>query len=387
MSKIILTGDRPTGRLHIGHYVGSLRRRVELQDSGTFDQINILIADAQALTDNADNPEKVRQNIINVALDYLACGIDPEKSTICVQSAIPELTELTFYYANLVTVARLQRNPTVKAEMGQRGFGSGVPLGFFMYPVSQAADITAFKADTVPVGEDQEPMIEQTREIVRSFNRIYDCNVLVEPDIMLPENQASMRLPGTDGKEKMSKSLGNCIYLSDDPKEVQKKVRSMFTDPDHLRIEDPGKIEGNTVFTYLDAFAKPEHFEAFLPEYAGLDELKAHYQRGGLGDVKVKNFLNSVLQASLEPIRTRRHEYEKNIDYVYEILKTGTETARERAAQTLYEVKDAMKINYFDDKELILQQQKEFDAEAKKREQQEARAARSRAANLAKKAK
>ena len=381
MGKIILTGDRPTGRLHIGHYVGSVRRRVELQDSGEFDQINILIADAQALTDNADNPEKVRQNIINVALDYLACGIDPKVSTICVQSAIPELTELTFYYANLVTVARLQRNPTVKAEMGLRGFGTGVPVGFFMYPISQAADITAFKADTVPVGEDQAPMIEQTREIVRSFNHTYHCDVLVEPEIMLPENEASMRLPGTDGKEKMSKSLGNCIYLSEEPKEIQKKVKSMFTDPDHLRVEDPGKIEGNTVFTYLDAFAKPEHFEEFLPEYANLDELKAHYRRGGLGDVKVKKFLNNVLQASLEPIRARRHEYEKNIDYVYEILKEGTQTARERAAQTLYEVRDAMKINYFDDKELILQQQKEFDAAAREREAQEARAARSRAAN------
>ena len=367
MGKIILTGDRPTGRLHIGHYVGSLRRRVELQNSGEFDQINVLIADAQALTDNADNPEKVRQNIINVALDYLACGLDPEKSTICVQSAIPELTELTFYYANLVTVARLQRNPTVKAELGQRGFGTGVPVGFFMYPISQAADITAFKADTVPVGEDQEPMIEQTREIVRSFNRIYSCDVLVEPDIMLPENQAAMRLPGTDGKEKMSKSLGNCIYLSEEPKEVKKKVMSMYTDPGHIRIEDPGKIEGNTVFTYLDAFAKPEHFEEFLPDYTDMDELKSHYQRGGLGDVKVKKFLNNVLQTTLEPIRSKRHEYEKNIDYVYEILKKGTELARERAGQTLYEVKDAMKINYFDDKELVRQQQKEFDEAAKKR--------------------
>ena len=384
MGNIILTGDRPTGRLHIGHYVGSVRRRVELQNSGEYDQINILIADAQALTDNADNPEKVRQNIINVALDYLSCGIDPEISTICVQSAIPELTELTFYYSNLVTVARLQRNPTVKAEMGMRGFGTGVPVGFFTYPISQAADITAFKADTVPVGEDQAPMIEQTREIVRSFNHTYHCDVLVEPNIMLPENEASMRLPGTDGKEKMSKSLGNCIYLSEEPKEIQKKVKSMFTDPDHLRVEDPGKIEGNTVFTYLDAFAKPEHFEEFLPEYADLDELKAHYQRGGLGDVKVKKFLNNVLQTSLEPIRTRRHEYEKNIDYVYEILRKGTETARERAAQTLYEVKDAMKINYFDDRELILQQQKEFDAAAKEREAQEARAVRSRAANAKK---
>ena len=373
MGKIILTGDRPTGRLHIGHYVGSLRRRVELQNGGEFEQINILIADAQALTDNADNPEKVRQNIINVALDYLACGLDPEKSTICVQSALPELTELTFYYANLVTVARLQRNPTVKAELGMRGFGTGVPVGFFMYPISQAADITAFKADTVPVGEDQEPMIEQTREIVRSFNRVYNCNVLVEPEIMLPENEASMRLPGTDGREKMSKSLGNCIYLSEEPEEIKKKVMSMFTDPDHLRIDDPGKIEGNTVFTYLDAFAEKEHFEEFLPEYAGLDELKAHYQRGGLGDVKVKKFLNNVLQTSLEPIRSRRHEYEKNIDYVYEILKKGTDTARERTAQTLYEVKDAMKINYFDDKELILQQQKEFDEAARIRAEQAAK--------------
>ena len=385
MGRIILTGDRPTGRLHIGHYVGSVRRRVELQDSGEFEQINILIADAQALTDNADNPEKVRQNIVNVALDYLACGIDPGVSTICVQSAIPELTELTFYYANLVTVARLQRNPTVKSEMGLRGFGTGVPVGFFMYPISQAADITAFKADTVPVGEDQAPMIEQTREIVRSFNHTYKCEVLVEPNIMLPENEASMRLPGTDGKEKMSKSLGNCIYLSEEPKEIQKKVKSMFTDPDHLRIEDPGKVEGNPVFTYLDAFARPEHFEEFLPEYADLEEMKEHYRRGGLGDVKVKKFLNNVLQTSLEPIRTRRHEYEKNIDYVYEILKAGTELARERAAKTLYEVRDAMKINYFDDKELILQQQKEFDAAAKEREAQEARAARSRAANAGKK--
>ena len=385
MGKIILTGDRPTGRLHIGHYVGSVRRRVELQNSGGFEQINILIADAQALTDNADNPEKVRQNIVNVALDYLACGIDPQVSTICVQSAIPELTELTFYYANLVTVARLQRNPTVKSEMGLRGFGTGVPVGFFMYPISQAADITAFKADTVPVGEDQAPMIEQTREIVRSFNHTYRCEVLVEPEIMLPENEASMRLPGTDGKEKMSKSLGNCIYLSDEPKEIQKRVMSMFTDPDHLRVEDPGKVEGNPVFTYLDAFARPEHFEEFLPEYADLEEMKEHYRRGGLGDVKVKRFLNNVLQTSLEPIRTRRHEYEKNIDYVYEILKDGTELARERAAKTLYEVRDAMKINYFDDRELILQQQKEFDAAAKEREAQEARAARSRAANAGKK--
>lgn len=339
-----------------------------------------MIADAQALTDNADNPEKVRKNIINVALDYLSAGIDPEKTTILIQSQIPELTELTFYYANLVTVARLQRNPTVKSELGMRGFGGSIPVGFFTYPISQAADITAFKATTVPAGEDQEPMIEQTREIVRSFNHTYNCEVLVEPEILLPENQASMRLPGTDGKEKMSKSLGNCIYLSEEPDDIKKKVMSMFTDPDHLRIEDPGKIEGNTVFTYLDAFVKPEHFEEFLPDYANLDELKDHYRRGGLGDVKVKKFLNSVLQTTLEPIRNRRHEYEKNIDYVYEVLKKGSEKAEETAANTLHEVKEAMKINYFDDKELILQQQKEFDEAAKEREALEARKARSRAA-------
>ena len=380
MGKIILTGDRPTGRLHIGHYVGSLRRRVELQNGGDYDEINIMIADAQALTDNADNPEKVRKNIINVALDYLSAGIDPEKTTILIQSQIPELTELTFYYANLVTVARLQRNPTVKSELGMRGFGGSIPAGFFTYPISQAADITAFKATTVPAGEDQEPMIEQTREIVRSFNHTYNCEVLVEPEILLPENQASMRLPGTDGKEKMSKSLGNCIYLSEEPDDIKKKVMSMFTDPDHLRIEDPGNIEGNTVFTYLDAFVKPEHFEEFLPDYANLDELKDHYRRGGLGDVKVKKFLNSVLQTTLEPIRNRRHEYEKNIDYVYEVLKKGSEKAEETAANTLHEVKEAMKINYFDDKELILQQQKEFDEAAKEREALEARKARSRAA-------
>ena len=348
MGKIILTGDRPTGRLHIGHYVGSLRRRVELQNGGDYEEINIMIADAQALTDNADNPEKVRKNIINVALDYLSAGIDPEKTTILIQSQIPELTELTFYYANLVTVARLQRNPTVKSELGMRGFGGSIPVGFFTYPISQAADITAFKATTVPAGEDQEPMIEQTREIVRSFNHTYNCEVLVEPEILLPENQASMRLPGTDGKEKMSKSLGNCIYLSEEPDDIKKKVMSMFTDPDHLRIEDPGKIEGNTVFTYLDAFVKPEHFEEFLPDYANLDELKDHYRRGGLGDVKVKKFLNSVLQTTLEPIRNRRHEYEKNIDYVYEVLRKGSEKAEETAANTLHEVKEAMKINYFD---------------------------------------
>lgn len=380
MGHIILTGDRPTGRLHIGHYVGSLRSRVELQNSGKFDSVNIMIADAQALTDNADNPEKVRQNIINVALDYLAVGIDPSKTTILVQSQIPELTELTFYYADLVTVARLKRNPTVKSELGMRGFGDSIPVGFFTYPISQAADITAFKADTVPAGEDQEPMIEQTRDIVRSFNSTYHCDVLVEPEILLPSNKASLRLPGTDGKEKMSKSLGNCIYLSDEPKEIAKKVKGMYTDPGHLRVEDPGKTEGNPVFIYLEAFAKPEHFQEFLPEYQNLDELEEHYRRGGLGDVKVKKFLNNVLQTTLEPIRNRRHEYEKDIAYVYDVLKKGSEKAEEVAAETLHEVKDAMKINYFDDKELILEQQKEFDEAAKKREAEEARAARSRAA-------
>lgn len=364
MGKIILTGDRPTGKLHIGHYVGSLRRRVELQNEGGFDEIYILIADAQALTDNWDNPEKVRQNIINVALDYLAVGLDPNKVHFVVQSSIPELTELTFYYANLVTVARLQRNPTVKAELGMRGFGDSIPVGFFTYPISQAADITAFKATTVPAGEDQEPMIEQTREIVRKFNSIYG-ETLVEPEIMLPENKASMRLPGTDGKEKMSKSLGNCIYLSDSSKEIKKKVMSMYTDPGHLRVEDPGKVEGNPVFTYLDAFAKPEHFEEFWPEYKNLDEVKDHYRRGGLGDVKVKKFLNNVLQETLKPIRERRQEYQKDIAYVYEILRKGTEEGEKKAAKTLAEVKDHMRINYFDDKELIAQQQKMFDEEAK----------------------
>jgi tryptophanyl-tRNA synthetase len=384
MKKIILTGDRPTGKLHIGHYVGSLRRRVELQNSGKFDEINLLIADAQALTDNFDNPEKVRQNIVNVALDYLAAGIDPAKSRIIIQSMIPELDELTFYYMNLVTVARLQRNPTVKTELGMRGFGEGIPVGFFCYPISQAADITAFKGTVVPAGEDQEPMIEQTREIVRSFNHTYHTEVLAEPEILLPENQASMRLPGTDGKEKMSKSLGNCIYLSDEADVIKKKIKGMFTDPGHLRVEDPGRIEGNTVFTYLDAFCKPEHFAAFLPEYENLDELKAHYQRGGLGDVKVKNFLNEVMQATLSPIRERRHEYEKDISYIYEILKKGTEEAEEIAAETLSEVKQAMKINYFDDKELMLAQQKEFDRDRQQREAQEARKAKQRAAQAAK---
>ncbi|MGN1023157.1 MAG: tryptophan--tRNA ligase [Lachnospiraceae bacterium] len=370
MSRIILTGDRPTGRLHIGHYVGSLRRRVQLQNEGKFDEIHIMIADAQALTDNWDNPEKVRQNIFNVALDYLSCGIDPDKTNILIQSMIPELTELTFYYANLVTVARLERNPTVKSELGMRGFGESIPVGFFTYPISQAADITAFLADTVPAGEDQEPMIEQTREIVRKFNQIYG-ETLVEPKILLPENAASQRLPGTDGKEKMSKSLGNCIYLSDEPDEIKKKVMSMYTDPGHLHVEDPGKVEGNTVFTYLDAFATKEHFEEFLPEYQNLDELKEHYRRGGLGDVKIKKFLNNVLQTTLEPIRNKRHEYEKDLAYVEDVLKKGSEQAEEKAAKTLAAVKASMKINYFDDKELLLQQQKAFDEAAKEREAKE----------------
>ena len=352
MSKIILTGDRPTGRLHIGHYVGSLRRRVELQNSGDFDEIYIMIADAQALTDNFEHPEKVRSNIIQVALDYLSAGLDPAKSNLFIQSQIPELTELTFYYMNLVTVARLQRNPTVKAEIQLRSFENGIPVGFFTYPISQAADITAFKATTVPVGEDQEPMIEQTREIVRKFNSIYG-ETLVEPEILLPDNEASMRLPGTDGKAKMSKSLGNCIYLSDDEETVRKKVMSMFTDPGHLQVSDPGKVEGNTVFTYLDAFVEDGDFDNFLPEYKNLDELKDHYRRGGLGDVKVKKFLNNVLQERLTPIRERRKEYEKQIPYVYDILRQGTEAAEAKAAVTLDEVRASMKINYFDDKELI----------------------------------
>lgn len=359
MGKIILTGDRPTGKLHVGHYVGSLKRRVELQNSGEYDKIFIMIADAQALTDNADNPEKIRQNIIEVALDYLSCGLDPERSTLFIQSQIPELTELTFYYMNLVTVSRLQRNPTVKSEIQQRNFEASIPVGFFCYPISQASDITAFKATTVPVGEDQLPMLEQTKEIVRKFNAVYG-DTLVEPDILLPDNKACLRLPGTDGKAKMSKSLGNCIYLSEDPSEIKKKVMSMYTDPDHIRIEDPGKIEGNTVFTYLDAFSKPEHFAEFLPDYANLDELKAHYQRGGLGDVKVKKFLNNVLQAELAPIRERRKEYEKDIEYVYHILEQGSKAAREVAARTLDDVKAAMKINYFEDKELIAEHVKKF---------------------------
>ena len=357
--KIILTGDRPTGRLHIGHYVGSLRRRVELQNSGLYDKIFIFIADAQALTDNMENPEKVRQNVIEVALDYLACGLDPTKSTIFIQSQIPELCELTFYYMDLVTVSRLQRNPTVKTEIQMRNFETSIPVGFFTYPISQAADITAFKATTVPAGEDQEPMIEQTREIVHKFNTVYGP-ALVEPEILLPENAVCMRLPGTDGKAKMSKSLCNCIYLSDSADEVKKKVMGMYTDPDHLRVEDPGKVEGNTVFTYLDAFSRPEHFPKYLPDYPSLDELKAHYRRGGLGDVKVKKFLIAVLNETLEPFRERRKYYEGRIEEVYEILRTGSETARQMASQTLDDVKRAMKINYFDDKRLIAEQAEHF---------------------------
>ena len=357
--KIILTADRPTGKLHIGHYVGSLKRRVELQNSNLYDKIFIMIADAQALTDNAENPEKVRQNIIEVALDYLACGIDPTKSTIFIQSQIPELCELAFYYMNLVTVSRLQRNPTVKTEIQMRNFATSIPVGFFTYPISQASDITAFKATTVPVGEDQEPMLEQTREIVRKFNAVYG-ETLIEPEILVPDNSACLRLPGTDGKAKMSKSLNNCIYLSESADDLQKKIMGMFTDPGHLRVQDPGKIEGNTVFTYLDAFCKPEHFEKYLPDYPNLDELKAHYQRGGLGDVKVKRFLNAIMQEELEPIRSRRKEFEKDIPAIYNILKKGSEVAREAAADTLSDVRKAMKINYFDDDELIAEQSKKF---------------------------
>ena len=359
MEKIILTGDRPTGRLHVGHYVGSLRRRVELQNSGEYSKIFIMIADAQALTDNIENPEKVRQNIIEVALDYLSCGLDPAKSNILIQSQIPELCELTFYYMDLVTVARLQRNPTVKSEIQMRNFEASIPVGFFTYPISQAADITAFKATTVPVGEDQLPMIEQTREIVRKFNSVYD-EVLVEPSALISTNQACLRLPGIDGKAKMSKSLGNCIYLSDSEADVKKKIMSMYTDPEHLLVSDPGHLEGNTVFTYLDAFCKPEHFERYLPDYANLDELKAHYTRGGLGDVKVKKFLNNIIQEELEPIRKRRKEYEKDIPEVYNILRKGTEAAREVAAQTLSEVKSEINNNYFDDVELIKAQSEKY---------------------------
>ena len=359
MGKIMLTGDRPTGRLHVGHYVGSLKRRVELRNTGDFDEMFVMIADAQALTDNADNPEKVRQNIIEVALDYLACGLDPQKCTLFIQSQIPQLCELSFYYMNLVTVSRLQRNPTVKSEIQMRNFEASIPVGFFTYPISQAADITAFKANVVPVGEDQLPMLEQTKEIVRKFNSVYG-DTLVEPEILLPENQACLRLPGTDGKAKMSKSLGNCIYLSEEPDEIQKKVFSMFTDPTHIKVSDPGKLEGNTVFTYLDAFCRPEYFAEFLPDYANLQELKDHYTRGGLGDMKVKRFLNNVLQAELEPIRNRRKEYQKDIPYVYEILKKGSEKAEAVAEKTLQEVKASMKINYFNDQELIAAQAEKF---------------------------
>lgn len=347
MQKIILTGDRPTGRLHVGHYAGSLKERVELQNSGQFDKVFIMIADAQALTDNAEHPEKVRENVLEVALDYLACGIDPEKSTIFIQSAVPQLTELTAYYMNLVTVSRVQRNPTVKTEIKMRNFEASIPVGFFVYPISQAADITAFRATAVPVGEDQLPMLEQCKEIVNKFNSVYD-ETLTEPEIILPSNKACLRLPGIDGKAKMSKSLGNCIYLSDEADVIKKKIMSMFTDPNHVRVEDPGKVEGNPVFIYLDAFSRPEHFAEFLPEYANLDELKAHYQRGGLGDVKVKKFLNNVMQAELAPIRERRHMWEQRLDEVKMILKQGSETARAAAAETLHDVRAAMQINYFE---------------------------------------
>ncbi len=355
MAKIILTGDRPTGKLHIGHYVGSLRRRVELQNSGEFDKIYIMIADAQALTDNAENPEKVRQNIVEVALDYLSAGLDPEKSTILIQSMIPELTELTFYYMNLVTVSRVQRNPTIKSELQMRGFGDSIPVGFFTYPISQASDITAFKATTVPAGEDQMPMVEQTQEIVHKFNSVYG-ETLVEPKILLPSNQSCMRLPGTDGKAKMSKSLGNCIYLSDPTDVVKTKVMSMYTDPNHINVSDPGQVEGNAVFTYLDAFSRPEHFERYNTGYADLNEMKEHYRRGGLGDVKCKKLLINILEEELAPIREKRHEWEKDIPGVYEILRKGTEEARKVAAATLDDVRKAMKINYFDDGALITEQ-------------------------------
>ena len=357
--KVILTGDRPTGRLHIGHYVGSLKRRVELQEAGDFKKMFVFIADAQALTDNIDNPEKVRQNVIEVALDYLAVGLDPSKITIFIQSQIPELCELSFYFMDLVTVSRLQRNPTVKTEIGMRGFESSIPVGFFTYPISQAADIAAFRATTVPAGEDQKPMLEQATEIVRRFNYIYG-DTLVEPSILLPQNQVCCRLPGTDGKAKMSKSLGNCIYLAETAQEVKKKVMSMYTDPLHVHVEDPGHLEGNAVFTYLDAFCQPQHFEAFWPDYANLGEVKEHYQRGGLGDMKVKKFLNNILQAELEPIRQRRAEFEKDIPAVYEMLRKGCEEAREVAAKTLDDVRRAMKINYFDDAELIAEQSTRF---------------------------
>ena len=362
--KIILTGDRPTGRLHIGHYVGSLRRRVELQNAGDYQKMFVFIADAQALTDNMDTPEKVRQNVVEVALDYLACGLDPARCTLFIQSQIPELCELTFYYMDLVTVSRLQRNPTVKTEIQMRNFEASIPVGFFTYPISQAADITAFRATTVPVGEDQEPMLEQAREIVRRFNHIYG-ETLVEPEILLPDNAACLRLPGTDGKAKMSKSLGNCIYLSDDADTVAQKIKTMYTDPNHLRVQDPGQVEGNPVFTYLDAFCRPEHFGRYLPDYPDLEELKAHYRRGGLGDVKVKKFLTAIMQETLEPIRTRRREFEQDIPAIYAMLKQGCEQAREAAAQTLDDVRRAMKINYFDDEELIAEQAKRFATQAR----------------------
>ena len=359
MAKIILTGDRPTGRLHLGHFVGSLRRRVELQESGEFERIFIMIADAQALTDNADNPEKVRQNIIEVALDYLSVGLDPNKSTLFIQSQIPELCELAFYYMNLVTVSRLQRNPTVKSEIHMRNFETSIPVGFFCYPISQAADITAFHATTVPAGEDQKPMIEQCCEIVRKFNAVYG-DTLTEPEIVLPQNAACLRLPGIDGKAKMSKSLGNCIYLSEEPEDIKKKVMSMYTDPNHLRVQDPGKVEGNPVFIYLDAFCRPEHFAEFWPEYQNLDEVKAHYERGGLGDVKVKRLLIAILNEMLDPIRERRRHYETRIGEVYDILREGSAKARAAAAETLADVRAAMKINYFDDRELIDGQTEHF---------------------------
>ena len=352
MKQIILTGDRPTGRLHVGHYVGSLKERVRLQNTGKFDEIYIMIADAQALTDNADNPEKVRQNILQVALDYLACGLDPNKVHIFIQSMVPQLTELSFYYMNLVTVSRLQRNPTVKSEIQMRNFETSIPVGFFTYPISQAADITAFGATTVPAGEDQMPMLEQCREIVHKFNAVYG-ETLTMPEIMLPQNAACLRLPGIDGKAKMSKSLGNCIYLSDEPEDIKKKIMSMYTDPNHLRVQDPGKVEGNPVFNYLDAFSRPEHFAEFLPEYQNLDELKAHYQRGGLGDVKIKKFLNAVMQAELEPIRNRRKEWEQRLPEVVEILKEGSAVAEKTAAATLANVRKAMRIDYFADNNLL----------------------------------
>ncbi|MBS7410071.1 MAG: tryptophan--tRNA ligase [Muribaculaceae bacterium] len=361
MEKIILTGDRPTGKLHLGHYVGSLRRRVELQNSGNYDKIFVMIADAQALTDNADNPEKIRQNIIEVALDYLSVGLDPAKTTIFIQSQVPELTELAFYYMNLVTVSRVQRNPTVKTEIKMRNFEASIPVGFFCYPVSQASDITAFKATTVPVGEDQEPMIELTREIVNRFNNVYG-KTLVEPEILLPDNAACLRLPGTDGRAKMSKSLGNCIYLSDTAKEVAKKVKSMYTDPQHLNICDPGHLEGNCPFIYLDAFVRDEHFERYAPDYKNLQELKDHYTRGGLGDGTVKKLLINVLEEELAPIRERRHAFEQDIPAVFDMLRRGSEAAREVAAQTLAEVRRAMRINYFEDADLIAEQAKKFAA-------------------------